>query len=190
MQRLIDDLLAYSRVAAREVVPAPVDLDALVRDVVADLEERRDQASARVEVAPLPTVRADPTRMRQLFQNLIGNALKFRTPDRPLVVRVYEEPAGGGSPAAGPAGPRPAPVVHLVVEDTGIGIDAEQLERVFDEFRQVDGSPTRRYGGTGIGLALSRQLARRLGGDIAVRSAPGQGSVFSLSVPAGLRGPE
>ena len=74
------------------------------------------------------------------------------------------------------------------VEDTGIGIAEEDVERIFDEFRQVDGSATRRYGGTGIGLALSRQLARRLGGDIGVRSTPGQGSVFSLSVPAGLTG--
>ena len=76
------------------------------------------------------------------------------------------------------------------VEDTGIGVDPGDLERVFDEFRQLDGSATRRFGGTGIGLALSRQLARRLGGDITVRSEPGRGSLFSLVLPAGLARPE
>jgi signal transduction histidine kinase len=76
------------------------------------------------------------------------------------------------------------------VEDTGIGIEADELERIFDEFRQVDGSATRRFGGVGIGLALSRQLARRLGGDVTVRSEPGTGSLFSLALPAGLARPE
>jgi signal transduction histidine kinase len=70
------------------------------------------------------------------------------------------------------------------VQDTGIGIDPAHLEAIFDEFRQVDGSATRRFGGTGMGLAIARQLARAMDGDVSVRSTPGEGSVFSLTLPA------
>jgi len=131
-------------------------------------------------------VRTDPSLVLRILRHLVSNAFKF-TPAGKVTLRVRmvagspwteEAQAGGGTRNR----------VVWEVEDTGIGIDAAQLERIFDEFRQVDGSPTRRYGGTGIGLALSRQLARRLGGDIGVRSTPGQGSVFSLSVPAGFQG--
>ena len=131
-------------------------------------------------------VRTDPSLVLRILRHLVSNAFKF-TPSGKVTLRVRmvagspwteEAQAGGGTRNR----------VEWEVEDTGIGIDAAQLERIFDEFRQVDGSPTRRYGGTGIGLALSRQLARRLGGDIGVRSTPGQGSVFSLSVPAGFQG--
>ncbi|MDP9349039.1 MAG: ATP-binding protein, partial [Gemmatimonadota bacterium] len=99
----------------------------------------------------------------------LSNAVKF-TPQGVVTLRTRLEEDGAR--------------VVWEVEDTGIGITPEHQERIFDEFRQVDGSATRRYGGTGLGLALSRGFARQLGGDIAVRSTPGEGSVFTLSLPA------
>jgi signal transduction histidine kinase len=132
-------------------------------------------------------VRTDPSLVLRILRHLVSNAFKF-TPAGQVTLRVRVVAGSPWTQEAQASGSTRHRVVWEV-EDTGIGIDAAQLESIFDEFRQVDGSPTRRYGGTGIGLALSRQLARRLGGDIGVRSTPGQGSVFSLSVPAGLAGP-
>ena len=131
-------------------------------------------------------VRTDPSLVLRILRHLVSNAFKF-TPAGRVTLRVRVVAGSPWTEEAQASGSTRHRVVWEV-EDTGIGIDAAQIERIFDEFRQVDGSPTRRYGGTGIGLALSRQLARRLGGDIGVRSTPGQGSVFSLSVPAGLLG--
>ncbi len=131
-------------------------------------------------------VRTDPSLVLRILRHLVSNAYKF-TPAGKVTLRVRVVAGSPWTEEAQATGSTQHRVVWEV-EDTGIGIDSEQLDRIFDEFRQVDGSPTRRYGGTGIGLALSRQLARRLGGDIGVRSRLGQGSVFSLSVPAGMRG--
>ena len=123
--------------------------------------------------------------MIRILRNLLSNACKF-TPRGGVTARVR---MASGSPWTDEAR-RTGDVVHTVVwevEDTGIGIAGEDHERIFDEFRQVDGSSTRRFGGVGVGLALSRQLARRLGGDVRVRSAPGRGSTFALVLPAGAR---
>lgn len=115
----------------------------------------------------LLTVYTDPGSVVRILRNLLSNAAKFTAQGR-ITLRVRAAPG---------------PAVEWEVEDTGIGIAPDDLVPIFEEFRQVDGSPTRRYGGTGIGLALSRALARRLGGDIGVRSVPGQGSVFTLRLP-------
>jgi signal transduction histidine kinase len=133
-------------------------------------------------------VRTDASQVVRILRNLLANAYKF-TPSGGVTVRVR---MASGSPWTDEAR-RGGDVRHVVVwevEDTGIGIDAGELERIFDEFRQVDGSATRRFGGAGIGLALSRQLARRLDGDVTVRSEPGAGSRFALALPAGLARPE
>jgi signal transduction histidine kinase len=120
-------------------------------------------------------VHTDPSQVVRILRGLLSNAFKF-TAAGTVTLRVRSLPRADDG-ASGR--------VVWEVTDTGIGIQPEHLEAIFDEFRQVDGSVTRRFGGTGMGLAIARQLARRLGGDIAVRSTPGLGSSFILTLPAG-----
>src|SRR5690606_7524230 len=116
---------------------------------------------------PLET---DGDKVVKILENLLSNAVKF-TREGEISLTVRE------------TGPRNARRVEWTVKDTGIGIPADQQEAIFDEFRQVDGSSTRLYGGTGLGLALSLALARLLNGDITVESEPGVGSTFVLRLP-------
>ena len=170
---LIDQVLDVARVEAgtKRVQPEPVRLPVLVRDVA---EALRGAAEARglslaVEVEDeVPVLRTDPGMVRQVLANLIGNAVKF-TDRGGITVRLF---------AAGDA-------VRMEVADTGPGIPPELQERVFEPFFQADPSTTRREGGVGLGLALSREFARLLGGDLALRSAPGEGTAFTLSLPVG-----
>jgi signal transduction histidine kinase len=129
-------------------------------------------------------VRSDASQVVRILRHLVSNACKF-TRAGSVTVRLR---VASGSPWSEEAR-RSGDVPHSVlweVEDTGIGIAPDDHERVFDEFRQVDGSSTRSVGGAGIGLALSRQMARRLGGDVLLSSEPGKGSRFTLALPAGL----
>ena len=173
---LINDILDLSKIEAGrlEVECIPVPLFDLIDDVVA---LARPQAEAKgigfaVEpVFPLPAkVTTDPVRAKQILLNLISNAIKF-TEQGQVSLRVRHDAVGG----------------RLVIEvvDTGIGISAEQLVRLFQAFSQADASTTRRFGGTGLGLALSKQLAEMLGGSICVDSAPGRGSRFTVTLPVG-----
>ena len=188
--RLIEDLLDLNSLALGRLAPQVETCDAvaLLRaamkaipvpphlEVVVDAPE-----------ATLP-VRTDGSQVVRILRHLVSNAYKF-TREGGVRVRVR---MASGNPWTDEAR-RTGDARHAVVwevEDTGIGVDPGELERVFDEFRQLDGSATRRFGGTGIGLALSRQLARRLGGDITVRSRPERGSLFSLVLPAGLARPD
>jgi signal transduction histidine kinase len=183
---LIEDLLSMAnlQLGRLEVRPETCDAVALARAAMSDAAPPAPGVQVRTAVpdAAVP-VRTDPSQVVRILRNLFSNALKF-TPAGEVTVRVR---VSAGSPwtAEALAGGDARHRVVWEVEDTGIGIAEEDLETIFDEFRQVDGSATRRYGGTGIGLALSRQLARRLGGDVSVRSRPGHGSTFSLSLPAG-----
>jgi len=123
--------------------------------------------------SPLPsTILTDPARLRQLLINLIGNAIKFTK-------------AGGISLLAELVKVEGAPVLKLQVVDTGIGISEEKLEEIFKPFMQADSSTTRLYGGTGLGLTISRRIAQSLGGSLSVTSAPGEGSVFTAIVAVG-----
>ena len=187
--RLIEDLLDLNSLALGQLAPQVETCDAvaLLRAAMSafapppHLEVGVDAPEATVPV------RTDGSQVVRILRHLVSNAYKF-TRQGGVQVRVR---MARGSPWTDEAR-RTGNVPHSVVwevEDTGIGVDPGELERVFDEFRQLDGSATRRFGGTGIGLALSRQLARRLGGDITVRSEPGKGSLFSLVLPAGLARP-
>lgn len=168
MRQLIDDLLTFSRVTTKPQVLAVVDLGEVVRGVVGDLEHRLGGADGRVEVGELPALRADPSQMRQLFQNLIANALKFRKPDVAPVVTVAAEPRPGGW--------------RIRVSDNGIGFEPAYAARIFELFQRLHGRGE--YEGTGLGLAICRKIAERHGGSIEAHGRPGDGATFVIDLPA------
>ena len=168
MRTLIDDLLAFSRVTTKALPFAPLDLGGVAREVASDLEGRLALTGGRIEIGDLPTVHADPTQMRQLLQNLIGNGLKFHRAGEPPVIRVR------GHPAATDPGHPPGPAAYeILVEDNGIGFDEKYLDRIFNVFQRLHGRGE--YEGTGMGLAICRKIAERHGGAITARSTPGGG---------------
>jgi light-regulated signal transduction histidine kinase (bacteriophytochrome) len=168
MSRLIDDLLSFSRVTTHARPFSRVDLAATARDVIEDLELQAAQAGGRVEVGPLPEVEADPVQMRQLFQNLVGNALKFRRPGVPPVGRVAAAPAPDGW--------------VVTVADNGIGFEDRHAARIFQVFQRLHGRDE--YDGTGVGLAICRKIVDRHGGTITARGRPGEGATFVVALPA------
>jgi adenylate cyclase len=117
------------------------------------------------------TVTADPMRLKQILLNLLSNSCKF-TKDGEIALRLSNVVNGGKW-------------IKLAVVDTGIGMTAEQQAKLFQDFTQADSLTAQRYGGTGLGLALSRKLARMMGGDVTVTSEPGKGSVFTVRLPGG-----
>jgi signal transduction histidine kinase len=183
MQALINDLLTYSRVTTKGRRFEEVDLGRLVREVLSDLEARIRQTGGRVEVGELPSLAADPTQLRQLLQNLLGNALKFHRPGEPPVVHVEGRVLCDG---AGPEQSGSRPVCEIAVRDNGIGFDEKYLGRLFAPFQRLHGRGE--YEGTGIGLAICRKIVERHGGAITARSSPGQGSAFLVTLP--LRPPK
>jgi PAS domain S-box-containing protein len=172
MQTLIHDLLALSRVGSHPHPFTPMDLNEVVHGVVSDLESRVEQLGGRVEVSSLPTVRADRMQMRQLFQNLIGNALKFHKLDQPPVVKVSSRPEGEAGGCS------------IIVEDNGIGFDEKYLERIFQVFQRLHGRGE--YEGSGIGLAICRKITERHGGTITAASKRGEGARFEINLPPNL----
>jgi len=167
MQTLIDDLLTFSRVTTQARPHVSVDLNEVLGEVLSDLEVRIEQSEAQVEVSALPTVQADPTQMRQLFQNLVGNALKFRRREVSPRIRIRAESVGAMS--------------RISVEDNGIGFEEKYAERIFGIFQRLHGRGE--YEGTGIGLAVCQKIAKRHGGEIVARGAPGRGATFIVSLP-------
>lgn len=183
MRRLIDDLLTFSRVATQARSFAPVELTEIVTGVASDLDERTTSTGGRIEVVGrLPEIDADASQMRQLFQNLIANALKFQRPNVPPVVEVRAAAATlpGPTPAAAPI-----PAWELTVADNGIGFDEKYLDRIFQVFQRLHGRAE--YEGTGVGLAICRKIVERHGGTITARSRPGEGATFVVTLPAPTR---
>jgi signal transduction histidine kinase len=180
MQTLITDLLTFSRVTTKAQPFCSVDLAQVAREVLADLDIRLEQVGGRVVVEALPTIDADPLQMRQLLQNLLGNALKFHRPEVPPLVKVYSHSLATLAPE--PDGTAaPSPWCQLVVEDNGIGFDEKYLDRIFAPFQRLHGRGE--YEGTGIGLAVCRKIAERHRGSITARSTLGQGSTFIVTLP-------
>src|SRR3989454_94849 len=171
MQRLINDLLEFSRVSTRGKPMQPVDVNRVLGAVRANLSVAIREAGALVTNEALPSVVADETQLVQLLQNLVGNAIKFRGGERPLV-HVSAQPG--------------ATECVFAVRDNGIGIAPEYFERIFVIFQRLHARGE--YPGTGIGLAVCRRIAERHGGRIWVESAPGQGSTFYFALPTGNGG--
>ncbi|MBI1396283.1 MAG: response regulator [Betaproteobacteria bacterium] len=178
---ILNDILDFSRMEAGKLHLESIDFDLreLAEDVTALLAKQAHTKGVELLCivsgdAPL-AVRGDPTRLRQVLVNLVGNALKFTHRGEVALSVRGEAPRAQGVP------------VHVEVRDTGIGMSPEVLGRLFQPFTQADSSTTRRFGGTGLGLAITRQLVSLMGGTIEVRSVEGQGSTFSftLVLPAG-----
>jgi light-regulated signal transduction histidine kinase (bacteriophytochrome) len=169
MKTLIKDLLDYSRIG-REKAAMPVDCDELLDEVVADLGKSIRESGARVNFAGLPVLYAYPTELKLLFQNLIANAIKFRHADRTPEIRITDELDG----------------THwkFVVADNGIGIEKQNLDRIFIIFQRLH---TRsQYEGSGIGLAHCKKIVEFHGGRIWVDSEPGKGSRFCFTIARDL----
>lgn len=184
MKTLITDLLAFSRISSRANPYTIVDLEDTAKGVLSDLEVLIASCNAEVICENLPQVEADPMQMRQLLQNLIGNALKFRKPDSTpkVVIRAcaahrqtnMEEAVHDGGDA-----------YEIVVEDNGIGFDEAYSDKIFKVFQRLHGRGE--FEGTGIGLAICRKIVERHGGTIQARSTLGEGSKFIFSLPARQR---
>ncbi len=170
MSVLIEDLLAFSRVSTKQPASDVVDLNSIAHDVISDLEAQIERTRGIVTIEELPSIKADGTHMRQLFQNLIGNALKFHREGVAPVVKVYmcaEDKANG--------------LQTICVEDNGIGFDEKYLDRIFSVFQRLHSRDS--YEGTGIGLAVVRKIAERYGGTITASSKKGVGSTFKVTFP-------
>lgn len=176
MQHLINDLLSFSRVTTQAQSFVWTDLRAILEGVLSDLEVSIEKSGARIEVSPLPSLEAEPTQMRQLFQNLIANALKFRKADTPPLIKVYARQHQRKAHLTSTPGDE---TVEVFVEDNGIGFDEKYLDRIFNVFQRLEGQ---KYEGSGIGLALCRKIAVGHGGNITARSQPGQGAAFVVTL--------
>jgi light-regulated signal transduction histidine kinase (bacteriophytochrome) len=169
MSVLINDLLAFSRVGRQDGAPELCDTQGLARAALNALASAVAENNADVGIDPLPAVWGKPSQLQSLFQNLIGNAVKYHAPDRPPVVRVSAETQPDG-------------MARFSVADNGIGIEAQYHERIFGIFQRLH--PVDRYAGTGIGLALCRKIVERHGGTIWLDSQPGAGTTIQFTLKA------
>jgi signal transduction histidine kinase len=167
MSRLVQDLLAYSRVLHEEPERVDVDCAGVMREVLEDFRLEIAEAGAQIDVGHLPRINGNRTQIQQVFHNLIGNALKYRTPGMPALVHVGSELINDRW--------------RFRVSDNGIGIAAEYHDRVFGLFKRLHRD---RYPGTGLGLAVCRRAIEAHGGRIWVESSPGAGATFWFDLPA------
>ncbi|WP_300542205.1 ATP-binding protein [Maricaulis sp.] len=171
MRRLIDDLLSYSRVNSKTTSFLPVELSAVIADVLSDLEPRITAENAKVRVGDLPAIEADPGQMHQLFLNLIANSLKFRRPGVQPSITIE------GSVEVGESGA----MARIAVADNGVGFEPRHAERIFGMFERLHGRDE--FDGTGVGLATCRKIAERHAGELTAWGEPEAGAVFTLLLP-------
>jgi PAS domain S-box-containing protein len=172
MQQLVQDLLEFSRVNTTGAEFRPTDTTAIVEDALAVLHSKAQENGAAITYDPLPRVIADATQLRQVFSNLICNAIKYRKPDVPPEIHISAQ--------------RQEDMVQFSVADNGIGIEPQYFDRIFVIFQRLHGMD--QYEGTGIGLAIVKRIIDRHGGRIWVESEPGKGSTFHFTIPAVKRG--
>jgi len=176
---IINDILDLSKIEAgnMDVETVECSLEEILNNCSALLspKAREKDLDFQIQLQPdLPSViRTDPTRLGQCLVNLLGNAVKF-TRSGHVHLNVFLQKS------------QTEPLISFEVEDTGVGIPAEKQEAIFKSFTQADGTTTRNFGGTGLGLTVTRQLAKLIGGEVSVKSTPDVGSVFTLTVPAGV----
>lgn len=173
MGRLVEDILAYSRSGVGPRPREAVDLGAAAAEAAADYRALAVLEGGALEVGPLPSVPGDRAQLRQLFGCLLSNAFKFRRPGVPPRVTVGGVPAGAG-------------FVGVAVADNGIGFDEALAPRIFEPFQRLHRRTD--YEGSGLGLALCARIAARHGGSVSARSVPGQGSTFTVVLPASGEG--
>lgn len=168
MQRLVNDLLTYSRVGAQGHPLQPTDTATVLGHALRSLQPKIKAAGAEVIVEKLPVVNADEMQLGQVFQNLVGNALKFGRPGEHPRVRVGAQPSPQGW--------------TFFVEDNGIGIDGQYSERIFQMFQRLHDREA--YEGSGIGLTIAKKIVERHGGRIWFESEAGKGTTFFFTIPA------
>ncbi|MFO8099815.1 MAG: PAS domain-containing protein [Salinibacter sp.] len=183
MSQLINDLLVYSRITTRAQPFESVDLTKIAQNVRNDLDLQIDDVDGTVGVGDLPTIEADPTQMRQVLQNLIGNGLKFHKPDVPprVTVQATVEPAPDDLKESGRLDAACTEMCRLKVADNGIGFEESHADRIFTPFKRLHGHGE--YEGTGMGLAICQRIVERHGGDISATSAPNEGTTFTVLLP-------
>jgi light-regulated signal transduction histidine kinase (bacteriophytochrome) len=174
MSKLIDDLLSFSRITTKAKPFLPLSLNKVAEEVLEDLEVAIQESGAQIEVGELPEIDADMFQMKQLFQNLLANAIKFRKPGVSPVISITSDRAEDTLSASG------SDLVRILFKDNGIGFDEVFLDRIFLPFQRLHGKSE--YSGTGIGLAVCRRVAERHGGSLTATSKAGEGSTFIVTL--------
>ncbi len=168
MSQLIDDLLKFSKVVRRSELFGPVALSQVVGDTIEDLDFLIRQSGAKIKVGPLPVIHGDPSQLRQLFQNIVSNAIKFKKDNEVPKITIESRPAGGA-------------FWEVAVHDEGIGFDPQYSEKVFRPFERLH--TREQYQGSGMGLAICQKIVSHHGGKISVETHPQEGATFSILFP-------
>lgn len=178
MRTLVTDLLTFSRVSTRSKPFTEIDLEKEILDVISDLEIRIKETGGEIKTNGLPRLQGDPSQIRQLLLNIIGNGLKFHRPEIPPVIninsRIFNKRDSGLSY-------RDINMLELIITDNGIGFDNKYAERIFEPFQRLHG--VNEYDGSGIGLAICKKIVDRHQGKLSARSTPGEGTSFIIELP-------
>ena len=167
-QTYLNDLLSYSQIRSKSRPTVPVNLNELINEVLRHFSMAIKKLNAHVEAGALPTVMADQYMMKQLFQNLIGNALKFSKAGQPPMIKIYDHP-------------NYSEFFEIVVEDKGIGFNTSYLNNMVKPFKKLHGKD--QYEGGGMGLTICMKVVRVHGGRLTANSKPGEGSQFIIHLP-------
>jgi light-regulated signal transduction histidine kinase (bacteriophytochrome) len=168
MQRLLDDLRLLSRITSRAEPFRNICLNTIFREVLDEMKDAISRCNAKITTENFPTIDGDPNQIRQLLQNLIGNALKFHEKDQPPILALGSRRTEDDT-------------VEITVKDNGIGFDPKYLERIFKPFNKLHGNSA--YEGSGMGLAICEKIVRRHNGNITASATPGLGATFIVRLP-------
>ncbi len=182
MTILVDDLLSYSHVSATPLQMEEVDLNEKLRFVLSDLEVQVEEKKAVISIGPLPTVKGYRRQLQQLFQNLLGNALKYSKPGEPPQISINSRTVTGADvPLDLPAQQAGKSYYLIEVADNGIGFEQQYAHKIFGMFQRLHGRSE--YAGTGVGLSIARKVVENHKGYIWAESEPGKGSSFKVLLP-------